>query len=220
MASSAPTETVRRGRERGRSRLLGGGTTGNELLTNSVGAVLLILLAALGLTILRIHGLLSEHLFIGMLLVPPVLLKMSSTGYRFMRYYTGDAEYTAKGPPLMALRMLAPLVVLSTVVVFATGVLLLFIGPSSRGALFPIHKDAFFVWLALTGVHVLGHLAELPKALKTDYDPVSVSEGAVAGRSGRLMALGGALVLGVVLAILVIPQFSAWLNYVPSFHGH
>jgi hypothetical protein len=199
---------------------LGGGTTGNELLTSSAGAILLVLLAALGLTIVRIGGLLSEHLFIGMLLVPPVLLKMSSTGYRFVRYYLGDAKYTAKGPPLMVLRLLAPLVILSTVVVFATGVLLLFIGPSSRSTLFPIHKDSFFVWLALTAVHVLGHLAELPKALKTDYDPVTVAAGTVPGRSGRMMALAGAIVLGVVLAVLVIPDFSVWLNYVPTFHGH
>ncbi len=129
--ASARTGTLRR--ERSRGRLFGGGTTGNELLTNATGAILLVLLAALGLTILRIHGLLSEHLFIGMLLVPPVLLKMSSTGYRFMRYYTGDAEYTAKGPPLTALRLLAPLVILSTVVVFATGSVLLLFIETSRG---------------------------------------------------------------------------------------
>ena len=55
------------------------------------------LLAVLGVTIVRLRPLLSEHLFVGMLLVPPVLLKMGSTGYRFARYYTGDRSYRRKG---------------------------------------------------------------------------------------------------------------------------
>lgn len=201
------------------ARLTGDDTRGNELLTNATGALLIVLLAALGLTIVRIHGLLSEHLFIGMLLVPPVLLKLSSTGYRFMRYYTGNAAYKAKGPPSTPLRMLAPLVVITTLVVFASGVLLLFIGPSSRSTLFPIHKVAFFLWLAVTAIHVLAHLPELPRSLRADYEPVGFRED-IPGRSGRMMALAGALVLGLVLAALVIPDFSAWLHYMPSFHNH
>ncbi len=48
------------------------------------------LLAALGVTILRIGPLISEHLFIGLMLIPPIALKLASTGYRFMRYYTSD----------------------------------------------------------------------------------------------------------------------------------
>jgi hypothetical protein len=69
-------------------RLLAGGTAGNELLTIATGAVLIVLLAVIGLTILRIHGLLSVHLFVGLVLVGPLVLKMASTGYRFVRYYT------------------------------------------------------------------------------------------------------------------------------------
>ena len=48
--------------------------------------------------------------------------------------------------------MLAPLVVLCTLIVFASGVVLLLVGPSSRGALLPIHKASFFVWLAVTAI--------------------------------------------------------------------
>ena len=44
-------------------------------------------------------GLVSAHMFIGMVLIPPVLLKLASTGYRFVRYYTGSQAYRAKGPP-------------------------------------------------------------------------------------------------------------------------
>ena len=141
-------------------RLTGGGTTGNERLTATTGATLIVLLAVIGVTILRIHQLLSVHLFVGMLLIPPVVLKMSSTGYRFVRYYTRNPSYLRKGPPPAALRMIAPMVVISTVVVLASGVALLFAGPQSRGTLVPIHKASFFVWIAFTALHVLGHLPE------------------------------------------------------------
>ncbi len=201
-------------------RLTGGGTTGNERLTSAAGAVLLVLLALLGITILRIHGLLSEHLFLGMLLIPPVLLKLSSTGYRFVRYYTADPQYRRKGPPAPALRMLAPLVVLSTVVVFASGVALLFAGPSSRSTLFPIHKLSFFAWLALMALHVLGHLPAMPAALSGDYGSSRELSGNVTGRAGRILALAGALVAGLVLAVLVIPQFGPWLHDSGLFHHH
>ncbi len=193
-------------------RLTGGGTTGNERLTTAVAAALLVLLAMLGLTILRIHGLLSEHLFLGMLLIPPVALKLSSTGYRFVRYYTADPQYRRKGPPPPALRMLAPLVVLSTIVVFASGVALLFAGPSSRSTLFPIHKVSFFAWLALMALHVLGHLPAMPAALRADYSRNRELSSDVTGRAGRILALAGALVAGLVLAVLVIPQFGPWLH--------
>jgi len=201
-------------------RVTGGGTAGNERLTTAAGATLIVLLAAIGVTILRIHGLLSEHLFIGMLLVPPVLLKMSSTGYRFMRYYAADPRYRRKGPPELALRVIAPMVVLSTVVVFASGVALLFAGPSSRETLFPIHKDSFFVWVVFMALHVLGHLPALPAVLRADYGRSAELSSDVTGRAGRTLALGGALVAGVVLAILVIPQFGPWLHTAGIFHHH
>ncbi|MGO9320927.1 MAG: hypothetical protein ACLQBY_09030 [Solirubrobacteraceae bacterium] len=201
-------------------QLTGGGTAGNERLTTAVGATLIVLLAVIGVTIIRIHGLLSEHLFVGMLLVPPVLLKMSSTGYRFLRYYTADQRYRRKGPPELALRVIAPMVVLSTVVVFASGVALLFAGPSSRETLFPIHKDSFFVWVAFMALHVLGHLPGMPAVLRADYGRSAELSSDVTGRAGRMMALGGALVAGLVLAILVIPEFGPWLHNSGIFHHH
>jgi hypothetical protein len=198
-------------------RLTGGGTTGNQLLTTAVGATLIVLLAVIGVTIVRIGQLLWVHLFVGMLLVPPVLLKMSSTGYRFFRYYTGNARYRSKGAPELALRLIAPMVVLSTVVVLATGVALLFAGPSARATLLPIHKDSFFVWVAFMAVHVLGHLPSIPGALRADYSSAGLSSD-VTGRAGRMLALAGALVAGAVLAVLVIPEFGPWVNGPTLFH--
>lgn len=201
-------------------RLTGGGTAGNERLTAVNGVILIALLAVIGLTLLRLRSLLSVHLFVGMLLIPPILLKLASTGYRFIRYYTHDSAYRSKGPPPAVLRMMAPMMVLTTVVVLASGVALLFVGPSSRDTLLPIHKVSFILWSAFFALHVLGHLVELPPALRADYSSSARLSGDVTGRSGRTLALSGALVAGVVLAILVIPEFGPWLHNADLFHHH
>ena len=187
--------------------------------------MLIVLLAVLGVTIVRIHSLLSVHLFVGMLLIPPVLLKLSSTGYRFVRYYTGNPRYRAKGPPEWLLRAIAPMVVLSTLVVLVSGVVLLLVGPSARATWLPIHKDSFFVWLAFMTVHVLGHLPSMPRVLRADYarrrdDYFERPGHDVAGRSGRVLALSSALALGGVLAILVVPEFGPWLHGIVLFRHH
>jgi hypothetical protein len=205
--------------------LTGGETDGNERLTAATGAALLVLLAVIGVTIVRIGQLLSVHLFVGMLLIPPVLLKFSSTGYRFVRYYTGNSRYREEGPPEWPLRIIAPMVVLSTLVVFVSGVVLLFVGPSARATWFPIHKDSFFVWVAFMAVHVLGHLPAIPWLLRADYSRYAAYDdedlgGDVTGRAGRTLALSGALVAGVVLAILVIPEFGPWLHGTGLLHHH
>jgi hypothetical protein len=206
------------------NRLTGGGIDGNERLTAAAGVVLLVLFAALGVTIVRNGQLLWLHLFLGMLLIGPVLLKLASTGYRFARYYSGNPAYRSKGPPVTPMRLLAPLVVLSTVVVFGSGVALLFAGPSSRATLFPIHKLSFFAWLAFVGLHVLGHLADLPAPLRADYGGAEEGfaglSGRESGRGGRVLALAGMLVAGLVLAVLVIPEFGPWMNGFHGFHHH
>src|SRR5205807_5135221 len=123
-----------------------GGVEGNERLTGATGAVLLVLLAVEGVTIVFLRPLISTHVFVGMLLIPPVALKLAATGYRFARYYGRHPEYRLKGPPHPLLRGLAPLVVLATVAVFATGVALLALGRPSP-LVVTLHKGAFVVWL-------------------------------------------------------------------------
>ncbi len=107
--------------------------------------VLLVALAVLGVTILQIGQLIPVHLFVGMLLLGPVALKLTSTGYRFVRYYTRSVVYREKGPPQALLRAVAPVVV-ATVVVFVSGLVLLFAGPQDRGPWVSIHKVSFIVW--------------------------------------------------------------------------
>jgi len=203
-----------------RRSLLGGGTEGNEQLTATTGLILIGLLAALGVTILRIHQLIWVHLFIGLLLLGPVALKLASTGYRFARYYTHNDAYRLKGPPQLLMRLIAPGVVISTVVVFASGIALLLVGPAHRAGWVGVHKASFVVWLLIMAVHVLGHLERLPHSLRAAHSTAWIPE-SPAGGAGRWIVLSGALVGGLVLAIVLIPQFAPWTAHGAFLHrGH
>jgi hypothetical protein len=128
----------------------------NARLTASNAAVLLALLAAEGVTILRVRALLTPHVFIGMVLIPPVLLKVASTGWRFACYYRGAPAYRSKGPPPLPLRLLGPAVVTLTVMLLASGVGLLLVGPSWLPLLLKVHKVSFVLWFGAMTIHVLG----------------------------------------------------------------
>jgi hypothetical protein len=177
------------------AKLLPGGSAGNEQLTAVVAAVLVVLLAVEGATLLGIQQLLTVHAFVGVLLLPVVGLKLASTGWRMACYYLGGDEYVRRGPPNAVLRTLvAPLVVLSTITLFASGIALLALGETS-GALVALHKASFVVWLGATGVHVLAHVAKLPRMLRAR----------VPGSLLRLFAVAGAVVVGVSLATVTLP---------------
>lgn len=186
-----------------------GGVEGNARLTGTTAAVLLVLLAAEGVTVLRIRPLLSFHVFIGMLLVPPILLKIGSTGYRFARYYAGSPAYRRKGPPPALLRVLGPLVVVLTIVLFASGIGLLFATDGLRRELLFVHRTSFFLWFAVMTVHVLGHLRDTARLAPGDFYWRTRNQVAGAGR--RHWAIAASLVVGVLLGVLCVGQIGHFL---------
>ena len=208
--------SLERVRTAGRTRRATGGPEGNERLTAASAAVLFVLLAAEGVTIVFLRPLLSAHVFIGMLLIPPVALKTASTGWRFVRYYTGDRGYREKGPPLLPLRLLAPLVVASTVSLFATGVALLVVGPGprrrARAAQGELRGLARCDERARTRVHPAG-----PGLARSDWrraDPAPIG-----GSFARRTLLAGALVAGVILALVTVRYAQPWVHWAAVFHG-
>jgi hypothetical protein len=208
MAASHPSAVQDRTAVVGRAR---DGVAGNSRITGGLAAALLVLLAAEGATIPFIGSLLGPHMFIGMLLIPPVALKLGSTGYRFARYYSGAPSYRRKGPPAWALRVLAPLVVVSSLVLFGTGVALLVGEPPSNSLVF-FHKLSFFVWVAAMTVHVLGHILEIPSLAIPDWRRHGGREAALAGSGMRIALLGTSLVAGAALALATISAASPWLG--------
>ena len=192
--------------------MLRGGIAGNERLTGTSALLLLVLLAAEGATVPFVRQQLTLHIFLGLLLIPPVLLKLASTGWRFARYYLRDAEYVRRGPPHAFLRLLvAPLTVASTAALFGTGVALVIAHPQ-RGLIVGLHKASFVVWFGAMGVHVLAHILKVPRLARADY--VAASE----GRWLRQFAVAAALVAGVIVAIVALPAAHDWAHWAALHH--
>jgi hypothetical protein len=201
-----------RGHEPGDGR----GTDGNERLTALTGSLLFVLLAAEGVTILAVHNLLTAHVFVGVLLIPPILLKLGSTAYRFVRYYRRDAAYRAAGPPITPMRVLAPVLVLLTVIVVASGVVLVIEGTRNGTPLLFIHKASFIAWLIVAAIHILYYLVRVPRIVVAEVRPPR--RRSVANRGLRFAALAGALVAGVGLGLAFIPVTHTWEHKNPTGH--
>ena len=189
-----------------------GGPAGNARLTAWTGVVLLVLLAVEGVTLIDVSGLITWHIVVGTLLVPPAILKTATTGWRMVRYYTGNRDYRLAGPPPMLLRILAPLVVVSTMALLTTGILVGLDGPdSARGSLWgtPIsllflHQASFAVWVTATSLHVLGRLVPAARII------AGRAASAVDGRALRGVAVVAVLGVAVWLATVVLASSAGW----------
>ena len=184
------------------------GPEGNARLTGTVAAVLVVLLAAEGVTVLSVRSLVAPHVLIGLLLIPPVALKIGSTIYRFARFYRGSEPYRRKGPPPALMRLLGPFVVVLTVTVLGTGVALLFVGRSARHEWLFLHKVSFVAWFGATALHVLGHLADTASLAPRDW--YGRTRGDVRGAAIRRWAVVVSIVIGALLGLALVGRSTLW----------
>jgi hypothetical protein len=193
------------------------GVEGNEKLTAMTGVLLLVGFAVEGFTILSIHRLLFLHFLVGLLLIGPVLLKIGSTAYRFMRYYTGSLPYVRKGPPSPVLRVLGPLVILTSVAVIGTGAVLALVGRNATWLF--LHKASFVLWFGVMTVHVLNYAPRLPRMLTSRAVSGAGGggaatghrrDGAVPGGAARWLLLVVSLAVGVGVAAVTMDISSYW----------
>jgi hypothetical protein len=175
----------------------------NARLIGYASVVLLIPLGAEVVTGVR-PGIVA-HAMIGFLLVPPLVLKLGSVGYRFVRYYGGDVIYRRAGAPVPVLRWLAPALVVLTVVLFASGIELWLFGFRYGEQWATLHKAAFVLWFLAITVHVVAYLRR--SAALTVADWRAHLPGAVSRQSLILVGLG----LGVALLIAMLPFKSPFL---------
>lgn len=196
---------------------LAGGTAGNAQLAALAGTVLLLLLFVEGLTLLSRRALLPIHIWVGLFMIPPLLLKLAGVGYRFARYYTGNLAYRRAGPPHPLLRILAPILVLGTAGIFATGVAMLVPGIGRLDTLRSLHTLAFVVWFPVMAVHVVAYA---PRAAVESWRDLfgSRAREIIAGRLTRNAFVAGSLLLGLVLAVALIP-LSVPLEHLRHFGG-
>ena len=185
------------------------GVEGNRRLTSVNGVVLLVLLAIEGATVFEVGRVLPIHVAVGALLVGLVLLKTASTTYRFVRYYRGDPTYRNSGPPRPLLRLIGPLVILSTVALLGSGIALLLAGPAHRQPFLRLHQASFLIWFAMMTIHVLGHVKE---ALRTTWAEARTDRHDAVGRRRRLRiaAVVAALQVGAGLATALVPRAAPW----------
>ena len=188
------------------------GPAGNQRLTASLALVLLVLLAVEGATLLTLRAALGVHVFVGMMLVPPVALKVGSTTYRMVRYYLGAAPYVRRGTPILLARLLGPVVVLLTVILVATGVGLLYV-PPGPGVLVTLHKASFVLWFGAMSLHVLLHLIDLPRAGAADWLPRTPR---IAGTMSRREVVLATMVLGGVVGFIFLPLASPWQHWLAT----
>lgn len=185
------------------------GPEGNEKLTAMTGAILLVGFAVEGFTVLSVRRMLFLHFFVGMLLIGPVLLKIGSTAYRFVRYYSGSAPYVRKGPPSTVLRLLGPLVILTSVAVIGTGVMLAVRGPGAGPWGF-LHKASFIVWFGVMTIHVLNYAPRLPRMLAARTGRRVGGKPELFSGPGRWLALAVSLVVGIAIAALTAQLSAKW----------
>ncbi|HEY4928004.1 MAG TPA: hypothetical protein VIH95_02570 [Acidimicrobiales bacterium] len=186
-----------------------GGPQGNARLTGMTAAVLLALLAAEGATLLQLGSLLTAHVVIGMVLVPFVVVKLATTGWRMARYYLGSAPYRDRGAPPLLLRLLGPVVVVLTVTLFASGIALLLVPHSMRPTMSFLHKASFILWFGAMTVHVLGHVVDTRRLAPADLAARTRSQ--VRGAGARMWTLASCLVAGVLLALITAPAIGPWV---------
>lgn len=190
------------------------GVVGNERLTGLAGVLLLALIVIELVTTARLRTLVSVHVFVGVLLAGPLAVKLGSTGYRFVRYYTRSPAYVRKGPPYLALRVLAPLLVADTLVLIGSGIGLVVVGPGQEGLMLRLHALSTLLWIPLLAIHAVAYLSRIPRLVADDWDASPATR--APGRSLRLGVSLGALLAGTIAAILVLPVATSWAVWAAS----
>jgi hypothetical protein len=194
-----------------------GGPAGNARLTAWTGAILLVLFVAELITLLDVHGLVDWHVALGVLLVPPALLKTASTGWRFLRYYTRGRPYVEAGPPILPLRLLGPLVIVFTLGLLGSGLVLIAVGEQrSRedGVLgiswMNLHQTFFVLAGVALGLHFLARAVPAWLLVTGRRKETPGRAPRVPGGAARLALLALTLAVAGVATALVLPADTSW----------
>lgn len=198
-----------------------GGPAGNARLTAWIGLALLALFIVECATLLSMSSLIAVHIFIGAFLVPLVLLKTATTGWRMLRYYAGSADYVQGGPPPLLLRLLGPLVIVGALAVLGTGLSLVALGQSGQRSFLTVfgvgisavtlHQAAFVLWLGTSGVHTLGRLIPALQLSRLAPAPSRVPQW-IPGARARIAVVGLAVATAAATGAIVLSLAGSWTN--------
>jgi hypothetical protein len=182
----------------------------NAHLTSVIGLTLLLLtLVEFGTLLGGLQHFLSLHVFVGVVLLPPIAVKLASTGWRFARYYSGNDAYRLHGPPRLLMRLLAPILILLTIVLFGSGVAMGVLHGSLLQTARQLHGPAAFLWTVVLGVHVLVYL---PRAVRNIRGRSVPRMRSTVGRIRPELVAVSALCVGLVAALATLPGMHRWLH--------
>jgi hypothetical protein len=173
----------------------------NRRLTALTGTAILPLAALALLTGLFFGDLWRVHYFIGYMLLPVVLLKLGSTGYRMVRYYLRSGLYRFVQPPYPVGRLSSPLLVLSVVLLYVS-VIVMWVTHSQANPWGWLHTDAAIAFSVLVALHLGLYLPEAFHAVRGDLRPTPANE--AMSRSWRLTVVSAAVLAGLVVALATV----------------
>jgi hypothetical protein len=204
-----------------------GGPAGNARLTAWLGLIFLVLAIVECVTALGVRQLMTAHILVGAAMLPVVLAKTATTGWRIVRYYTGDDAYRAAGPPPVLLRLVGPLVILTGLAVLGSGLALIALGSRSHDSIATIagqridgvtlHQATFIAWLVVVGVHGLARLVPAWSLTVARRRHAALSGGGL-----RRAALAGIVAAAVVCGSVTLQFSDDWTHGFagfPSFQG-
>jgi hypothetical protein len=191
----------------------------NARLVAITGLALLVLLPVPYATALNLDVLWRVHYFSSLLLIPLLVVNLAGTGWRALRYYLRDRGFREDGPPHPMPRITAPILVLSTVVLFLSGVAML-LGADRFGPWSTIHNAAAIVFTGALALHLLAHLWDTPAEVVADVAPTRAAPAMrVAGSRRRITVTVVAFVLGITVAAAAMPV-SQWQGSRPAGSHH
>lgn len=147
---------------------------GNLILTSHAGLIILFGLVLLYLSGLAFAPLRPMHFAIGFALIPLLVVKLCSTGWRAIRYYLGRGAYRAAGPPWVLARLIALPLSVAAVLATISGVVLWSEG-TDHGTWAAVHTDSVIVLAVLALVHLAVYLRKAARASATSLSATAVN---------------------------------------------
>jgi magnesium-transporting ATPase (P-type) len=127
---------------------------GNLILTSHAGLVILFFLVLLYFTGLEFTPLRGVHFGLGFALIPILLVKLGSTGWRAVNYYFDRDPYRAAGPPWLLPRIMALPLTACAIAATISGVVLWAEG-TDRGTWATVHIYSVISLAVVVVVHLV-----------------------------------------------------------------
>lgn len=114
------------------------------------------------------------------------------------------------------MRLLAPLFVVTTIVLFGSGVAMGLLHGNALQIARRLHGPAAVIWLLLLGLHVLVYLGRALRSTRRDVARTDRSP--VRGKTARLYVLASAVVCGLVVGAAFVPAQHRWVDLPRDHH--